>query len=107
MDPLWLSCLTETTDRNVSLVLSLQSQEAEKKASAQLEVPFSFSLGPQPIEWCYQHSEGIFPPQLHLSGNSLTGMPRVCLLGDSKSCQVDNHTEHEHEHISLYLLLPL
>jgi hypothetical protein len=47
---------------------------------------FSFLFSPQPMGWCYPHSEF----------NSLETPicpQEVCLLSDSKSCQFDNDDE--------------
>lgn len=75
--------LTVLSDRNMRpLVSSHESQEAEKKAGVQWEVPFSFGLEPPPMR-VLPTFRGSLLLQLHLSGNSLTGMVRVCLLGDS------------------------
>lgn len=55
--------------------------------TAQLTLSSLFSLGPQPMG-CYWPQLGSFSPQENLSGNTPTDIPDVCLLGDSRSCQV-------------------
>lgn len=68
-------------------LITLHPRSGSRKAmsrDAQLALSFLFSPGPQPMAWCHPD---LSEPDLETFSQAC---PEVCLLDDSRSCQVIN-----------------
>lgn len=77
-------------------------QFTQYQASAQLRSLFTFWINPElTLGEIHLHSGSVSLTQgLHLPGNTLIGMPSLCIHGDCKPCQIDS------ENSSSYWLSP-
>lgn len=87
-------------DQEVIGYVGLQSGNREKLMLSNFFIFFFLSPRLLLLEWC-QHLGWVFLPHLPQSRKSLTDMLRGCLLGDSRSSQVDKLTGDTYKYLGL------